>query len=46
MLTKQLGAKDSALVFQFINDNHYLLGLASHPFLRQESIILTFDSLR
>ncbi|CAB5507376.1 High-affinity carbon uptake protein Hat/HatR [Bathymodiolus azoricus thioautotrophic gill symbiont] len=33
MLTKQLGAKDSALVFQFINDNHYLLGLASHPFL-------------
>ncbi len=33
MLTKQLGAKDSALVFQFINDNHYLSGLASHPFL-------------
>ncbi|WP_180323920.1 NACHT domain-containing protein, partial [bacterium endosymbiont of Bathymodiolus sp. 5 South] len=33
MLKKQLGEQDSALVFKFISDNHYLSGLASRPFL-------------
>ena len=33
MLKKQLGEKDSTLVVKFINDNHYLSGLASRPFL-------------
>jgi hypothetical protein len=33
MLKKQLGEQDSALVFKFISNNHYLSGLASRPFL-------------
>jgi hypothetical protein len=44
MLKKQLGEQDSALVFKFISDNHYLSGLASRPFLLNK-IAFSLDAL-